>query len=105
MVRGEVFRVRAPRDVHGSEQRGVRFGVVVQADELLPLSTVLIAPTSTSAQQRSFRPVIKLAGRATRVLVEQTWAVSTDRIGASVGRLSSSELRDVDDALALVFGL
>jgi mRNA interferase MazF len=77
----------------------------VQADELLALSTVLVSPTSRSAPPRSFRPAIELEGEATRVLVEQTTAVATDRLGISVRRLSSTELRDVDAALALVFGL
>jgi mRNA interferase MazF len=39
------------------------------------------------------------------VLVEQTTAVSPERLGDSVGRLSASELRDLDSALALVLGL
>jgi len=39
------------------------------------------------------------------VLVEQTTAVSPERLGESVGRLSGAELRDVDAALALVLGL
>ena len=105
MVRGEVFRLRASRAAHGREQRGERFAVVVQADELLALSTVLVCPTSRSAPSRSFRPIIELLGQRTRVLVEQTTAVATDRLVASVGRLSASELRDVDTALELVFGL
>ena len=105
MVRGEVFRLRVPRGRRGSEQRGTRFGVVVQADELLALSTVLVSPTSTSSPPRSFRPTIELEGLPTRVLVEQTTAISPDRLGDSVGRLSATELRDVDAALALVFGL
>ena len=105
MVRGEVFRLRAPRGTRGAEQRGGRFAVVVQADELLALSTVLVSPTSRSAPPRSFRPAIELDGGPTRVLVEQTTAVATDRLGASMGRLSARELRDVDAALALVFGL
>jgi mRNA interferase MazF len=79
--------------------------VVVQADELLALSTVLVSPTSTAAPPRSFRPTIDLDGSSTRVLVEQTTAVSRDRFGESVGRLSASELRDLDTALALVLGL
>ena len=49
MVRGEVFRLRLPRGVRGSEQRGARYAVVVQADELLALSTVLVSPTSVAA--------------------------------------------------------
>ena len=105
MVRGEVFRLRVPRGTRGSEQRGDRYAVVVQADELLALSTVLVSPTSTAAPARSFRPTIDVQGSSTRVLVEQTTAVSADRLGKSVGRLSASELRDLDTALALVLGL
>lgn len=105
MVRGEVFRLRLPRGARGSEQRGARYAVIVQADELLALSTVLVSPTSTSAPARSFRPTIEVNGVPTRVLVEQTTAISSDRLGRSAGRLSTPELRDVDAALALVFGL
>jgi mRNA interferase MazF len=105
LVRGEVFRLRLPRGARGSEQRGARFAVVVQADELLALSTVLVSPTSTSAPPRSFRPTIEIDGAPTRVLVEQTTAVSPDRLGQSAGRLSAAELRDLDAALALVLGL
>ena len=105
MVRGEIFRLRVPRTARGSEQRGARCAVVVQADELLALSTVLVAPTSTSAPPRSFRPMVDIAGTATRVLVEQTTAVTPDRLGDSVGRLSAPELRDVDAALAIVLSL
>jgi mRNA interferase MazF len=105
MVRGELFRLRVPRGARGSEQRGARYAVVVQADELLALSTVLVSPTSASASPRSFRPTIEIAGTPTRVLVEQTTAISPDRLGQSVGRLNASELRDLDAALALVLGL
>ena len=105
MVRGEVFRLRFPRGTRAGEQRGARHAVVVQADELLSLSTVLVSPTSKSAPHRSFRPTIEVSGTPTRVLVEQTTAVSPERLGNSVGRLSARELRDLDAALALVFGL
>lgn len=105
MVRGEVFRLRVPRGARGSEQRGARFAVVVQADELLALSTVLVAPTSLSAPPRSFRPAIEVGGVQTRVLVEQTTAVNPDRLGDSLGRLSAGETRAIDEALAVVFGL
>jgi mRNA interferase MazF len=77
----------------------------VQADELLGLSTVLVSPTSTAAMQQPFRPRVEIGGMPTSVMVEQTTAVDHARLGPSAGRLSASELRDVDDALALVFGL
>lgn len=104
MVRGEVFALPARRDARGHEQRGGRFAVVVQADELLELSTVLVAPTSTAALAATFRPVISLNGRSTRVLAEQTRLVDPQRLGRSSGRLEASEMRAVDEALTLVLG-
>jgi mRNA interferase MazF len=105
MVRGEVFRLPAPRGARGREERGARFAVVVQADEFLDLSTVLVAPTSTSARAASFRPTITLDGQETRVLVEQTTVVDPQRLGPPAGRLGGAELRSVDEALMLVLGL
>jgi mRNA interferase MazF len=105
VVRGEVFRLPAPRAARGHEQRGARFAVIVQADEFLGLSTVLVAPTSTSARPASFRPTITLEGSETRVLVEQTAVVDPQRLGGSRGRLDAHELRAVDEALMLLLGL
>jgi mRNA interferase MazF len=105
MVRGELYRLPAPRGARGHEQRGARYAVVVQATELLWLSTVLVSPTSTSARAASFRPAIDVDGTATRVLVEQTAVVDPSRLGDSRGRLDPEELRAVDAALASVFGL
>ena len=105
MVRGEIFRLPSPRGTRGHEQRGARYAVIVQADEFLGLSTVLVAPTSTSARPTSFRPTIRLGSEETRVLVEQTTVVDPQRLGRSAGRLDASELRAVDDALMLVLGL
>ena len=79
--------------------------MVVQADELIGLSTVLVAPTSTSARQATFRPTIEIDGDETRVLVEQTSVVDPIRLGRSAGRLEAGELRAVDEALLLVLGL
>ena len=105
MVRGEVFRLPALRGARGREQRGARFALIVQADEFLDLSTVLVSPTSTSARPASFRPTITLEGQETRVLVEQTTVVDPQRLGRSAGRLDANELRSVDEALMLVLGL
>jgi mRNA interferase MazF len=105
MVRGEVFRLPAPKAARGHEQRGARYAVVVQADELLALSTTLIAPTSTGVRPATFRPTIEIGGTETRVLVEQTTVVDPQRLGRSAGRLEADELRAVDEALALVLGL
>jgi mRNA interferase MazF len=103
-VRGEVYRLRSPRGARGHEQAGVRYGVVVQSD-LLPLSTWLVAPTSTSAHPAAFRPEVSNQGRPTRVLAEQTSAVDRQRLGESAGHLSFDELRQIDATLRLVLDL
>jgi mRNA interferase MazF len=103
-VRGEVFRLRAPRKSRGSEQAGARYAVVVQSD-LLPLSTLLVAPTSTSSRPASLRPEVVVAGRSTRVLVEQTAAVDPSRLGAREGELTLAEMQQVDAALRLVMSI
>lgn len=103
-MRGEVYRLRAPRDVRGHEQGSRRYAVVVQSDQF-PLSTWLVAPTSTSALPASFRPEVEIGGRLTRVLAEQTAAVDPTRLDDSIGHLAFDELRNVEAALRLVLDL
>ena len=103
-MRGDIHRLRAPRDAKGSEQRSARYAVIVQSDDLV-LSTVLIVPTSRSAQARSFRPTINIAGEPTQALVEQTTAVSPARLGAFVGRVSYEESREINRAMRLALEL
>ena len=104
MTRGEVYRIRLPAR-RGREQSGPRYAVIVQADELLGLSTAIVAPTSRSAAPATFRPPIELGGETTRVLVEQLRAVDVERLGRLEGRLTSQEQRAVDEALALILDL
>lgn len=104
MTRGEIYRVRLPGR-GGREQHGPRYGVIVQADDLLGLSTALVAPTSRSALAATFRPEVEVAGEPTRVMVEQLRALDTDRLGDLAGRLDAAEMREVDEALALVLAL
>jgi mRNA interferase MazF len=103
-VRGDVHEVKAPKEGQGHEQRGNRYAVVVQSD-LLPLSTWLVAPTSTSARPTSFRPEVEVNGKTTYVLVEQTAAVHPERLGQIVGHLSHDEMSLVDRALRVVLDL
>lgn len=103
-MRGEVYRLRAPRDARGHEQRNPKHAIVVQSDQF-PLSTWLVAPTSTSARPASFRPQVEINGRTTRVLAEQTAAVDPGRLGESLGHLTFDELRQVEAALRLVLDL
>ena len=96
--------MRLPR-APACEQGGPRYGVIVQADQLLGLSTAIIAPTSRSAAPATFRPEIQLVDQPIRVLVEQLRVVDIERLGELAGRLSAQEQRAVDDALALLLDL
>ena len=104
MLRGDVYRFRLPKGI-GHEQHGERFGVVVQADEFLPRSVVIVAPTSRSARAASFRPEIDIAGESTRVLVEQIGAVDAQRLGDLMCHVTPEEMWGIDEALATVLGL
>lgn len=104
MTRGEIYRIRLSA-AHGHEQAGARYGVIVQADELLGLSTAIVAPTSRSAAPATFRPEIEMDDGSTRVLVEQLRAVDIGRLGEFAGRLTTDEQQAVDEALAMILNL
>ena len=104
MLRGDVYELRLPRG-QGHEQRGRRYGVVVQANEFLPRSVVIVAPTSRSARPASFRPEIEIDGEQTRVLVEQVGAGDAGRLRKLAGHVTPEELWGIDDALLTVLAL
>lgn len=76
----------------------------MQSDFVQP-STLLVAPTSTSAKWAQYRPEIDVDGTSTRVLIEQTMAVDPQRLGDFAGRLNVHEMAAVNEALKLVFAL
>lgn len=104
-MRGDLYQLTAAKDARGHEQAGARYAVVVQSDDL-PLSTWIVAPTSTGRREASFRPEVEIHGVATRVLVEQLTVIDPQaRRGTFVGRLSTAEMHDVDAALRAVLAL
>jgi mRNA interferase MazF len=101
-VRGDVYRLRAPRDAVGHEQQGRRYAVVLQSDDL-NLSTVIVAPTSTGAHPYIFRPEVTVRGEQTRLMLDQLRAVDVEKaIGERVGRLSPHEMSKVNHLLRAV---
>lgn len=104
MRRGDLFELRVPRG-RGHEQQGRRFGVVLQADEFLPRSVVIVAPTSRSARPASFRPEIEIDDQPTSVLIEQLGAVDVGRLGKLVEHVAPDEEWEIDDNLRLVLGI
>jgi mRNA interferase MazF len=104
-MRGDIYELRANTQAKGHEQAGRRYAVVIQTDTLVT-STVVAAPTSTGAQDASYRPEIEFGGRSTKVLVEQVQAVDPEkRFGRKIGQVTFTEQQDIDRALRLVLGL
>ena len=103
-MRGDVYRLSAPKQARGHEQRGVRYAVELQGP--ISLSTAIVAPTSTRAAPAVFRPEIDMDGTRTSVLVDQMAAVDGGlRLGDMAGRLSAQEMAEVDLAMRLLLGL
>jgi mRNA interferase MazF len=99
-----VHAIGLPRG-RGRVQHGRRYAVIVQSDELLALSTVVVCPTSTSTPPASFHPKVEIGEKPTRVMCEMVGAVDARALGEQVGHLTFDELRDVEDALFLVLSL
>lgn len=104
MIRGAVYRINLGRP-RSHEQGGKRLGLVVSPSDS-PLSVVTVIPTSTSAGPSIHRPEIDIAGRQTRVLVDQIRSIDTDYVvGDPVDYLQRNELDQVDLALAHYLGI
>lgn len=104
MVRGDVYAITLPRG-RGRVQHGSRFAVIVQADDLLALSRIVVCPTSTSTPSASFHPEVEVGHESARVMCEMVGAVDARMLGEQVGHLTFDEIRSVDDALQLVLDL
>ena len=78
--------------------------MVLQPD-WLNLSTWIVAFTSTRARVTTFRPSVVIAGQETLVMCDQLDTVDIDRLHEAAGFLSVSEMKRIDEALALVLDL
>jgi len=101
-VRGEVYRL--PARGKGHEQQGRRYAVVLQPD-WLTLSTWVVAFTSTSARETSFRPAVEIGRRRTLVMCDQIATVDVNRLAEPAGFLTLEEMQRVDEALSMVLDL
>jgi mRNA interferase MazF len=104
VVRGDVHAITFPQR-KGHVQHGRWYAVVVQADDLLALSTIVVCPSSTSTPSASFHPEIEIHDQTTRVMCEMVGAVDVRSLGEHVGHLTHDEMLAVDDALELVLNL
>ncbi|WP_342384399.1 type II toxin-antitoxin system PemK/MazF family toxin [Agrococcus sp. KRD186] len=104
MIRGAVYRIDLGRP-RGHEQGGKRLGLVVSPSDS-PLSVVTVIPASTSAGASIYRPEFEIAGRQTRMLVDQIRSIDVDHVvGEPVDYLTRDQLAEVELALAHYLGV
>jgi mRNA interferase MazF len=69
-------------------------------------STVTVIPTSTSAQAAVFRPEVVVAGRETRILIDQIRTIDFCYVtGELVDYLSGDDMARVEHSLLRYLGL
>lgn len=104
MIRGAVYRIDLGRP-RNHEQGGKRLGLVLSPSDS-PLSVVTVVPTSTSAGPSIHRPELEVAGRLTRMLVDQIRSIDVDYIVSDpVDYLTRDQLAEVELALAHYLGV
>jgi mRNA interferase MazF len=105
MIRGAVYPVDLGDAKRGHVQRGRRLGLVVSIEQDA-WSTVTIIPTSTSAQAAVFRPEVVVAGRETKILIDQLRTIGMRYVtGELVDCLSHDDMAQVEHGLSRYLGL
>ncbi|WP_239341514.1 type II toxin-antitoxin system PemK/MazF family toxin [Frankia sp. CiP3] len=105
MIRGAVYPVDLGDAKRGHEQRGRRLGLVLSMEQNT-WSTVTIVPTSTGAQASTFRPEVIIAGRPTRILIDQIRAIDSAYVtGELVDYLPRDDMAQVEHTLSRYLGL
>ncbi len=78
--------------------------MVLQPD-WLTLSTWIVAFTSTSARETSFRPSVEVADQRTLVMCDQLATIDLNRLTEPAGFLTLDEMQRVNEALSLILDL
>ncbi len=105
MIRGAVYPVDLGDAKRGHEQRGRRLGLVISVEQDA-WSAVTIIPTSTGAQTSVFRPEVVVAGRATKILIDQVRTIDVSYVaGELVDYLSRDDMAQVEHRMSRYLGL
>ena len=105
MIRGAVYPIDLGDAQRGHEQRGRRLGLVISIEQDA-WSTVTVLPASTSAQASVFRPQVVIAGRETKILIDQVRTIDVSYVaGDFVDYLSRDDMTQVEHSLSRYFGL
>jgi mRNA interferase MazF len=111
MIRGDVFRVRLDPG-EGREIRKTRPAVVVSNNAACRFDSVIQVVPITRLPDRELRPYESLIGaessgltKASRAVANQIRTIARHRVSTRLGRLTDTELADLDRAVAIQLGL
>ena len=105
MIRGAVYPIDLGDAKRGHEQRGRRLGLVISIEDDA-WSTVTVLPASTSAQASVFRPEVVIAGRETKILIDQVRTIDVSYVaGDLVDYLTRDDMSQVEHSLSRYLGL
>ena len=105
--RGEIYFIKRGNQYQGNEIAKDRPGVIVSAEHLNAgerFVEVVYLTTQPKREMLEHVPILS-SGRCSTALCEQINSVSIERLGNFYGRVSPSEMRDIDKALANSLGL
>ena len=104
--RGDIYWVNLDPTI-GSEIKKTRPAVVISNDVQNGIGIRFIVAPVTSQVKKiyPFEAKIELKGKRGKVLLDQIRTIDVKRLGEFVGSLSTTELKDVNEALKLVLSI
>ena len=101
--RGDIYLVML-NPARGDEIRNLRPCLVVSPDELNgTLNTFIVAPMTTGGHAYPFRIACEFRGTAGYIVLDQVRTVDRRRMARRLGRIPSDTLREVLEALRMMF--
>lgn len=110
VLRGEIYLVDMRAGIH-SEQSGIRPVLVIQNDVGNAQSPTVIVASITSKLDKPSQPTHVAVGTScglhmdSIVLMEQIRTIDKRRLREHMGHLDENQMAQVDDAIAVSFGL
>lgn len=104
--RGAIYWVSLDPTI-GTEAKKTRPGVIVSNDSQNMLGQrVIVAPlTSVIKKIYPFEILINIAGKKSKVMLDQIRTVDCQRLGEKIGKLNIEEIEELDKCLKFVLSL
>lgn len=110
-IRGEVWLVDLGQPKEDHEQAGRRPAIILQTDDLSPLSTVVIIPLTAQSRRAGFANTVlisaKEAGqdRDSVALCHQIRALDRRKLIHKIGELAPERMSEIELVIMFVLGL